>query len=124
MEDEFDNTNLTNALKQNFKNNTIIKFTKDNTFKDEILKIANNYEHIVIYSYDAYYDNIQIDVINELLKLDKEVHVISIKGPADEPYFKGLTNYSCLYEYTPNSIKTIIKQLKNEILLKGMLPIK
>ena len=124
VEDEFDNTNLTNALKQNFKNNTIIKFTKDNTFKDEILKIANNYEHIVVYSYDAYYDSIQIDVINELLKLDKEVHVISIKGPADEPYFKGLTNYSCLYEYTPNSIKTIIKQLKNEILLKGMLPIK
>ena len=37
-------------------------------------------------------------------------------------YFNNLTNYSCLYEYTPNSIRTIVKQLKQEITLNGKLP--
>ena len=48
--------------------------------------------------------------------------MVSIKGPIDEQYFNDLTNYSCLYEYTPNSIRTIIKQLKKEIKLNGKLP--
>mgnify|MGYP003320116685 CR=1 FL=1 len=36
--------------------------------------------------------------------------------------FENIKNYSCLYEYTPNSIKTVIKQLKGEIGLNGKLP--
>ena len=99
------------------------KFTKEENFKDEILSIMDNYNHILVFSYDAYCDSVQKDTINELLKTDKEVHVVSIKGPIDMQYFNGLKNYSCLYEYTPNSIKTIIKQLKNEIKLTGKLPL-
>jgi len=57
-----------------------------------------------------------------LLETDKEVFVISIKGPIDRGYFKNLKNYSCLYEYTPNSIRTIVKQLKNKITMNGKLP--
>lgn len=123
VEDEFDNTNLTNALKRNFPNNKIIKFSKDPSFKEELNKIIDDFEHIVIYSYNAAFDQIQIDVINTLLNTSKEIHVISIKGLSDRPYFNNIKNYACLYEYTPNSIKTIIKQLKGEITLNGHLPI-
>ena len=59
---------------------------------------------------------------SRLLKLNKDVHIVSIKGPIDQNYFIGLKNYSCIYEYTPNGIRTIIKQLKNEINLNGKLP--
>ena len=30
----------------------------------------------------------------------------------------------CLYEYTPNSIKTVVKYLKGELEPNGVLPIK
>lgn len=119
VEDEFDERNLTKALKQNFKNNEVVEFNKDNTpLKEKI----NQYNHILVYSYDAYKDDVQKQIINELLNTQKEVHIISIKGPIDMQYFNNLRNYSCLYEYTPNSIRTIIKQLKGKLKLKGSLP--
>lgn len=121
-EDEFDERDLTKALKYNFKNNEVIQFRKDESFIEEVHKKINKYNHILIYSYDAYRDEVQKNVINEILATNKEVHVISIKGPVDQKYFNNLKNYSCLYEYTPNSIRTIIKQLKNEIILNGKLP--
>ena len=123
VEDEFDDRNLTNALKHAFPNNKVLKFEKTHSFKDNVFEIMNNYEHILIYSYDAYCDEIQKEVINKILESNKEVHVVSIKGPTDMNYFNNLTNYSCLYEYTPNSIKTIIKQLKTNMSLNGKLPL-
>ena len=120
VEDEFDERNLTKALQNNFPNNKIIDFVEFNDKK--LIQTINDYENIIIYSYDAYKDSLQKDIINNLLRLGKNVFVISIKGPIDEKYFEGLKNYCCLYEYTPNSIRTIIKQLKKEIKLNGKLP--
>lgn len=123
VEDEFDERNLTNALKHNFPNNVVIKFRSEESFVDEALNLANNYQNIIIYSYDAYRDDVQKTVINKLLETNKNVFVVSIKGPIDRIYFKNLVNYACLYEYTPNSIKTIVKQLKGHISLNGKLPL-
>lgn len=117
VEDEFDDRNLTNALKHNFPNNMVLKYTPTVTFKNEVLSTFSSYENIIIYSYDAYNDEVQKELINTLLESNKEIFVVSIKGPIDMQYFKNLKNYACLYEYTPNSIKTIVKQLKNKISL-------
>ena len=122
VEDEFDDRNLTNALTHNFPSNKVIKFTNDKSFVKDILNIVNDYDRVIIYSYDAYKDEVQIETINELLKTNKDIYVVSLKGPIDRGYFNNLTNYSCLYEYTPNSIRAIVKQLKCEISLKGNLP--
>ena len=85
--------------------------------------MSKNYENILIYSYDAYNDEVQKTTINKLLEFNQNVYVISIKGPTDQQYFEGLVNYACLYEYTPNSIRTIIKQLKEKFEFKGKLPL-
>ena len=122
VEDEFDERNLTNALKNNFPNNKVIKFENDINFINKVFENIDEYNNIIIYSYDAYKDDIQKETINKLLNTNKEVFVISLKGPIDMKYFNNLNNYSCLYEYTPNSIKTIIKQLKGIIKLQGRLP--
>ena len=66
VEDEFDDRNLTNALKNNFPNNKVIKFNNDSNFKNDILSIIDNYDNIIVYSYDAYKDNVQKETINEL----------------------------------------------------------
>ena len=73
-------------------------------------------------NYDGY-DEVQKATINKLLESKQNVYVVSIKGPTDQQYFRGLVNYACLYEYTPNSIRTIIKQLKEKFEFKGKLPL-
>ena len=122
VEDEFDERNLTNALIHNFPNSKVLKFIYDENFLNYVLDIYKNYDNIIIYSYDAYNNDIQKKLINILLEKDIETYIVSIKGPIDMQYFNNLKNYSCLYEYTPNSIRTIIKQLKKEITLNGKLP--
>ena len=122
VEDEFDERNLTNSLKNNFPNNKVIKFESNELVLKEVFDTINNYSNIIVYSYDAYKDDIQKTMINQLLKTDKEVFIVSLKGPIDRKYFINLKKYSCLYEYTPNSIKAVIKQLKGEIKLNGKLP--
>lgn len=121
-EDEFDERNLTKALKTGFPNNTILEFTKEPAFTQEVMDRLDEFDNVVIYSYDAYKDEVQKATVNALLKTDKSVQVVSIKGPIDRKWFEDLKDYACLYEYTPNSIRTIVKQLKGEIELKGKLP--
>ena len=115
VEDEFDKRDLTLFLKKNF-DNEIIEFGNE-----DLLKIAEQYNRIIIYSYDVYSDINQRKIINKILSLKTEVYVISLKGPSDMQYFENLVNYACLYEYTPNSINTIVNQLKGEISFNGKL---
>ena len=122
VEDEFDDYNLTTSLKKQFPNNKVIEFTKEQSFTEKVLEIIEEYEDILIYSYGAHTHEVQLNTINKLLSLKKNVYVVSLKGIEDQNYFKNLKNYACLYEYTPNSIKTVIKQLKGEIKLNGKLP--
>ena len=117
VEDEFDNYNLTNSLKKEFKNHQVLDFN-DITLPIDI----SNYDNVIIYSYDAYNSQQQIDIIKEIFKTNKEVFLVSLKGPIDSKCFENIKNYACLYEYTPNSIKTVIKQLKQEITMNGKLP--
>ena len=122
VEDEFDKRDLTQALRLNFERNTIYEFNDNLEFKDMILKRIDDFSKIIIFSYDAYKDNVQKELINEILKTKKDTFVISLKGPMDQKEFHNLVNYACLYEYTPNAIITVIKQLKGKIKLKGHLP--
>ena len=59
-----------------------------------------------------------------MLDKKQEVTVISLKGPMDFNKYNNLNNYLCLYEYTPNSIRTVVKYLKKELTPKGKLTIK
>lgn len=122
-EDEFDDRSLTKSLANSFPSVDILQFSKETGFTDMVLKKSKDYDNIIIYSYDAYNDMVQKELINKLLETDREVYVVSIKGPIDRKYFKNLKNYACLYEYTPNSIRSVIKQLKGEIDFNGKLPL-
>lgn len=122
VEDEFDSRNLTKILRDNFGHNTIYEFSDNQEFKEMIMKRVMEFDHILIFSYDAAKDQVQLDIINEILKLNKDTCVVSLKGPMDQKLFKGLKNYNCLYEYTPNSLQTVVKQLKGKLKMEGKLP--
>ena len=117
VEDEFESRDLKGTLKKHFPNNLVLGY-------DEFsIKMADAKKSYLVYSYDAGRNPSQRDLINQLLRINNNVYVVSLKGPIDKSLFTNLTNYACLYEYTPNSIRTVIKQLKEEISLNGHLPL-
>lgn len=122
VEDEFDQRDLTEVLKRNFPNTHIEKYNREQEFVDNVINTCQQYDNVIVYSYDAYTDKLQVELINRLLESQQNIYIVSLKGPADRKHFVGLKNYSCLYEYTPNSLKTVVKQLNGQIKLTGHLP--
>lgn len=122
VEDEFDNRNLAKTLKKNF-NSLVYEYKAGEEFKEEVLNKLNEADNIIIFSYDAFRDNTQKDIISDLVKQKRDkAYLVTLKGPFDSVLFNDLVNHTTLYEYTPNSIETIIKLLKGEIKALGKLP--
>ena len=124
IEDEFDDRNLAKVLKKEFNNLDVLELLNTEEFKESILNSLNKYDNVVIFSYNAATSPKQVEFINEVLSKKANTTVISLKGPMDFNKYNNLNNYLCLYEYTPNSIRTVVKYLKKELLPKGKLTIK
>ncbi len=124
IEDEFDDRNLAKVLRKEFTNIDILEFNPTDEFKEEVLKSLPKYDNVILFSYNAATSPKQVEFINAVLNNKKETTVISLKGPMDYHKYQNLNNYLCLYEYTPNSIRTIVKYFKGELVALGKLPIK
>lgn len=124
IEDEFDERNLAKVLRKEFANVDVRELVNTNEFKEEILSILSNYDNVIVFSYNAAVSKQQVEFINAVLENKEATTVISLKGPMDYHKYQNLHNYLCLYEYTPNSIRTIVKYLKKELSPQGNLTIK
>ncbi len=122
IEDEFDERNLAKVLKANFKDVTIKEMVNDEAFVEQTLQEIRNYDQVIVFSYNANVTPWQVSLINNIIQNNK-TYVISLKGPFDYHKYNNLENYMCLYEYTPNAIKTVVKYFKGELTPKGVLPI-
>ena len=124
IEDEFDERNLAKVLRKEFTNLDVKEFVSTIEFKEEVLNSLSAYDNVIIFSYNAATSPKQVEFINAVLERKQEVTVISLKGPMDYNKYQNLNNYLCLYEYTPNSIRTVVKYLKNDLKPLGKLTIK
>ena len=124
IEDEFDERNLAKVLKHHFPNHEVRELANTEEFKEQTLKELDKFDQVIIFSYNAAVSKSQVDFINAVLENKKEVTIISLKGPMDYNKYQNLNNYLCLYEYTPNSIRTVVKYLKGELAPLGKLTIK
>lgn len=125
VEEKQDDNNIIIKLKKEFPN---FKFaeTVENPTKEEILALINlskDYEQIILTTYNANMYQGQVALIKDFLATNKEIHVISLRNPFDIHLVNNIENYVCLYEYTNNSINTLINYLKGEIEPTGKLPI-
>ena len=124
IEDEFDDRNLAKVLKKEFKDLDVRELENTEEFKQQVLLELENFDNIILFSYNAAVSKQQVEFINEVLSKKQQTTVISLKGPMDFNKYNNLNNYLCLYEYTPNSIRTVVKYLKEELVPKGKLTIK
>lgn len=93
---------------------------------EEIVNVVNKakgYEQVLICTYNATVFSKQAKLVNELYEKVEKLYVLSTRSPYDILKFKQVENYLCLYEYTPNSVKTIVKYIKGEITPNGKLPV-
>ncbi len=88
-----------------------------------LVKAASKYEQVVLTTYNSNIYTKQLDLIKKLLKLNSELHVISLRNPYDLYFIKEIKNYVCLYEYTKNSINALKLYLEEKITPKGKFPI-
>lgn len=109
-EDVFDERSLPKSLRQSFKNDVIVLDDKEETF-NKLKEVLNNYENVIAFSYNVNINKINTKIIN-YVNNNIDTNIISFKGLMDINLYDDLKNYSVLYEYTPNSIKTIIEILK------------
>ncbi len=88
-----------------------------------MIDAAKAHHQVILCTYNANIYQEQIELMNQLAKLDVELHVISMRNPYDLHYAKDIENYVCLYEYTPNSLKVLLEYLKKELVPTGTIPI-
>lgn len=88
-----------------------------------IIETAKSHQQIIMTSYNANIYQQQLDLINRLHTLDKEVHIISMRNPYDLHLTNVIKHYVCLYENTPNAMKVLLEYLKGDLKLEGKVPI-
>lgn len=107
--EERENINIKNILQTNFKNEIfdIVDYKDQN--QDIVLFLNSSFNYV--------------KEINNIIK-NNNTHIIAFKGPMILKKLQNISNFICLYEYTPLSINSVIKYLKGQIEAKGTLPLK
>lgn len=128
-EDKFSDRSIINLLEKETKYSDNVYgtylieslVTKDQI--NQIVETSKEYDQVVVCTYNAKAYPAQIELIQALLLNHPQLHVISTRNPYDILEVPGVRNNVCLYEYTPNSVKTIIRYLKGKLKPTGTLPV-
>ncbi len=84
--------------------------------------IQENYDKIILATYNVTDNDYQVELFN-LLNKDK-VTVVSLRSPYDVLKLEGCKSYICIYEATREALFSLSKVLKGENEAKGKLSIK
>jgi beta-N-acetylhexosaminidase len=86
-----------------------------------ILTLAKSYDQVVITTYNGNVYRQQIKLIDQLATMDLDLHVIAMRNPYDLAFTDQIKNYTCLYEYTPNSVTVLAEYLSGKLHLEGVM---
>ena len=124
-EDCLSNRSIGDAIKMNNVNVDVerIVVSLDEEAIKKVVEKAKGYEQVLVCTYNANMFTNQAILVNELDKLNNDLFVLSTRSPYDLFRFRQIKNYLCLYEYSPNSVMTIVKYLEGEVRPTGKLPV-
>lgn len=94
---------------------------------EEIIRLvekAKDKDLIILGTYNAALNKGQIKLVEEISKINKNVIAIALRIPYDISRLNHVPCALCSYEYTPISLRSIIKVLSGEIKPEGKLPVK
>lgn len=90
---------------------------------DKAVTCARDYDQVVLCTYNANTDLGQQNLIETIVSLGVEHHVIAMRNPYDLVFVPTIENYVCFYENTPNAREALIDYLKGTRIPEGSLPI-
>ena len=122
-EDKIDSRSIVDMVKEYVKTVDAEKLDLKEENYNYLYEKAKDYDQIVVCSYNANMYPAQIKLINDINKLGKELYVISTRNPYDYLVLDEIDNVACVYEYTKNSVNTIVRYLNGMIKPKGKFPI-
>ena len=122
-EDKIDSRNIVDMIKEFAQTVDAEKLDLKSQDYSYLYEKAKNYDQVVVCSYNANTYPAQIKLINDINKLGKELYVISTRNPYDYLVLDEIDNIACVYEYTKNSVNTIVRYLNGMIKPKGKFPI-
>ncbi|MCK9236214.1 MAG: beta-N-acetylhexosaminidase, partial [Acholeplasmataceae bacterium] len=124
-DDRLGNHDIFQELNHDFPELTVLKIPVIPSEEDVEMALdkAQAYDQIIITTYNANVYRNQVQLLEKLHTLGKEVHVIAMRNPYDLVDVPVIQNYVCLYEYTPNSVRVLKEYLKGNLQLKGKVPI-
>lgn len=91
---------------------------------DKVLEQVNDKDSIIIGLYNGHMFNGQINLVRQLYRLNKNLIIVALRNPYDFSQLKEVdATKICAYEYTPMSLKSLVRLLKGEIKAEGKLPV-
>lgn len=113
-EDTVNKETLNQVVAKNLPNLDVVEFIPSK-YDEELIEKAKTYDTVVFVSFNAFSNREQARMINKMGRTLSNLFVISIRNPYDYLVLNDVKNFATLYEYTPNSVNTIVKYLKGEI---------
>lgn len=86
---------------------------------NKVQEMIKAYDQVIYVTYNLILNNNQQKLLDKLLPLKDKLTVISTRLPYDLHYSNKITNYVCVYEYTPNAVRTVISYLQGKIKPQG-----
>lgn len=90
---------------------------------DEVIGKLDKYDTICFLSYNINSFKKQMELLKKVIELNKKLYVIATRNPYDYINIKEIENFTCMYEYTPASVKSLVKYLNGELEASGKLPV-
>jgi beta-N-acetylhexosaminidase len=94
--------------------------------RDDIRKaksLAQSSAAIIFGSYNALQSRIQAKLVRQLLRLNGNLIVVSLRNPYDLTTFPGVPCFIVAYSFRPPAMEALAKVLLGEIKPKGVLPV-
>lgn len=90
---------------------------------EDMVKESIGRDKVIIYTYNANLNKGQVKLVEQVYKVNKNVIVIAMRNPYDFNCFRYIPCFVSTYEYTPNSIKSVMKLLDGSIKGIGKSPV-
>lgn len=112
------------AIKKAFGGRSVvIPINPDEELIDNIAKDCAGADRIIIGTYNASLNPGQVKLMNRIHEVNDNIIAIAMRSPYDIMFYESVPACICAYEYTPLSIRSIIKILKGETKATGSLPV-
>lgn len=124
-DDSLSERSISKILSRNFESfhNEVIDIKPSDESIKHIVGLCSGFDKVIVFTYNAHIYKEQAELVKKIYGVNKNVIVIAMRNPYDINEFKSVPCYVAVYEYTPNSLNSIVKFMKGTIPAKGKCPV-